>query len=59
MGLNRTITDFLEERGAVSVGFSTKESLENSPPSADITYLMKNGLSAVTFVLPIRGPGRP
>ncbi len=52
--LNRSIADFLEEKGAVSVGFSTKETLQDSPPSADITYLMANGLSAVTFILPMK-----
>lgn len=52
--LNKSITDFLQEKGAVSVGFATKETLRDSPPSADITYLMKNGLSAVTFVLPMK-----
>jgi len=51
--LSRNISDFLLENGAVSVGFSTRESLADSPPSADITYLMENGLSAITFAVPI------
>lgn len=52
--LNKGIADFLEEKGAIGVGFATRESLLDSPPSADITYLMKNGLSAITFALPMK-----
>ena len=51
--LNKSVSDFLLENGAVSVGFSTRETLADSPPSADITYLMENGLSAVSFALPL------
>ncbi|MGR3296282.1 MAG: hypothetical protein ACUZ8A_08670, partial [Candidatus Bathyanammoxibius sp.] len=51
--LNQAITDYLLHNGAVSVGFSTRETLADSPPSADITYLMENGLSAITFAVPI------
>jgi len=50
--LNKIISDYLLGNGAVSVGFATKETLQDSPPSADITYLMQNGLSAVAFVVP-------
>ena len=51
--LGRSITDYLLEKGAVSVGIATRETLQDSPPSADITYLMENGLSAISFALPI------
>ena len=50
--LNERISDFLLENGAVSVGFSTRETLQDSPPSADMTYLMQNGLSAIAFAVP-------
>ncbi len=52
--LNESIEDFLLERGAISIGFATKETLAKSPPSADITYLMKSGQSTITFVLPMK-----
>ncbi len=51
--LNQSITDYLLKNGAIAVGFSTRETLADSPPSADITYLMENGLSAITFAVPI------
>ena len=51
--LSERISDYLRENGAVSVGFSTRETLQDSPPSADITYLMKGGVSAISFVLPM------
>ncbi len=47
--LSRRISDYLLENGAVGAGISTRETLADSPPSADITYLMENGLSAITF----------
>jgi len=50
--LNKNISDYLLGNGAVSVGFSTRGTLQDSPPSADITYLMENGLSAITFAVP-------
>ncbi len=51
--LSRDITAYVLENGAISVGISTRETLLDSPPSADITYLMANGLSAIAFVLPM------
>ena len=51
--LTKKISDYLLENGAVSVGFTTKEILQDSPPGADITYLMKSGLSAISFALPM------
>ncbi len=50
--LNRSILDYLLENGAVSAGLSTRETLADSPPSADITYLMDTGRSAITFAVP-------
>jgi len=50
--LGKNISDYLLENGAVSAGFSTRETLQDSPPSADITYLMQNGLSAIAFAVP-------
>ncbi len=51
--LSQRISDYLLENGAIAAGISTRETLADSPPSADITYLMENGLSAITFAVPI------
>jgi len=51
--LRQNILDYLLQNGAVSVGIATRESLQDSPPSAAITYLMENAFSAVSFALPI------
>lgn len=55
--LNKRISDYLLENGAISVGFATRETLQDSPPSADITYLMENGLSAIAFAVPMYKEG--
>ncbi len=55
--LSQRISDYLLENGALTVGISTRETLADSPPSADITYLMENGLSAVTFTTALNKEG--
>jgi epoxyqueuosine reductase QueG len=51
--LNNEIENLLYERGALKVGFATKNSLLGGPPSTDITYVMSNAKSAVIFALPL------
>jgi epoxyqueuosine reductase len=51
--LNERIEKFLIDRGAVSVGFATLETLEGGPPSADLTYVLPEARSAVSFALPL------
>lgn len=53
MTLERNIEDFLLERGALKVGFATRETLAGGPPSADLTYIMPAARSAVSFALPL------
>ena len=55
--LRQNILDYLLQNGAISVGFSNKETLRDSPPSADITYLMEDGMSAVTFTTALNKEG--
>ncbi len=55
--LSRNVLDYLLENGAVSAGISTRETLADSPPSADITYLMENGMSAITFATALNREG--
>ena len=52
MSLEALIEEFLLERGALSVGIATAETLSGSPPSADITYRMEEARSAVSFTPP-------
>lgn len=47
------IEEFLLERGALSVGIATTETLAGGPPSADITYRMEGARSAISFALPL------
>lgn len=53
MSLEREIEEFLLERGALKVGFATLGTLAGGPPSADLTYIMPEARSAVSFALPL------
>lgn len=53
MTLNREIEDFLLDLGALKVGFATIKTLSGGPPSADITYLLPEARSAISFALPL------
>jgi len=53
MSLNQTVEDFLLERGVLKVGVATRETLAGCPPSADITYKLKDARSAISFALPL------
>jgi epoxyqueuosine reductase QueG len=39
--------------GAVAVGIATTETLADGPPSTDLTYVLPEGRSAVTFAVPL------
>ncbi|MHA1266867.1 MAG: epoxyqueuosine reductase [Candidatus Helarchaeota archaeon] len=51
--LNEEIEAFLRKRGAMKVGFTTRERLVGGPPSCDITYLLPEARSAISFALPL------
>ena len=51
--LGQQIMGFLKERGAIEVGFATLESLAGGPPSSDLTYILPEAKSAVSFALPL------
>jgi epoxyqueuosine reductase QueG len=53
MLLNSQIEEFLKERGALRVAFADLESLRGGPPSADLTYILPEGRSAISFALPL------
>jgi epoxyqueuosine reductase QueG len=52
MSLNQIVEEFLLERGALKVGFSTRETLKDAPPSVDLGYRLEGARSAVTFAIP-------
>ncbi len=49
--LEKEIEQFLLERGAIKVGFATRETLAG-PPNADITYIIPEARSAISYALP-------
>jgi epoxyqueuosine reductase QueG len=51
--IEEEIREFLTERGAIKVGFATLDSLAGGPPSADLTYVLPEARSAVSFALPL------
>ncbi|MFC2092248.1 epoxyqueuosine reductase [Elusimicrobiota bacterium] len=51
--LSEFVVDYLKKEGAVSVGISTIETLAGGPPSTDITYIMPEAKSAISFAIPI------
>ena len=53
MSLNEEIEQFLLERGALKVGFATSDTLSGGPPSADLSYILPEARSAVSFALPL------
>lgn len=55
--LEEEIEQFLAKWGAISVGFATLETLAGGPPSADITYVLPEAKSAVSFALPLDPEG--
>jgi epoxyqueuosine reductase QueG len=51
--LNDDIEEMLKERGALRVGFVTLETMAGGPPGADITYLLPEAKSAISFAIPL------
>ena len=50
--LEQNIKDMLFEGGAKKVGFATKETMAGGPTGADITYLLPEAQSAISFYMP-------
>ena len=49
--LTKTVIDFVECDGACAAGIATVETLEGGPPTADLTYVLPNAKSAVSFAV--------
>lgn len=50
--LESEIEEFLRQQGAIKVGFATLKTLAGGPPSTDITYVLPEARSAISFALP-------
>lgn len=53
LSLNAEVEEFLLERGAIKVGFATRETLGGGPPSTDLSYILPEARSAISFALPL------
>jgi epoxyqueuosine reductase len=51
--LSQFVLDYVKKEGAVYAGIATLETLAGGPPSADLTYVMPEARSAVSFALPL------
>ena len=51
--LSKVAMDFATDQGACAAGIATLETLKDGPPSADLTYVLPNAKSAVTYAIPI------
>ena len=51
--LSQYVLDFVRCLGACAVGIATTETLAGGPPSADLTYVLPEAKSAISFALPL------
>ena len=52
MTLEQDIENILLESGAKKVGFATLDTMAGGPTGADITYLLPEAQSAISFYVP-------
>jgi epoxyqueuosine reductase QueG len=51
--LSRTVIDYVMCEGACATGIASLETLRGGPPSSDITFVLPEAKSAVTFAVPL------
>jgi epoxyqueuosine reductase QueG len=51
--LSKDVLDYLECQGTCSAGIATLETLDGGPPSTDLTYVLDNARSAISFAVPL------
>ena len=51
--LSRTVMDYVMCQGACAVGIATVQTLAGGPPSADLSYVMPDAKSAISFAVPL------
>ena len=54
MSLTEQVMELARAKGAMAAGVSTLETLAGGPPSTDLTYILPEARSAVTFALPLQ-----
>ena len=51
--ITRRVKDLARSYGAVATGIVTTKMLEGGPPSTDLSYVLPNAVSAVSFAVPL------
>jgi len=51
--ITRRVKDLARSYGAIATGIVTTEMLEGGPPSTDLSYVLPNAVSAVSFAVPL------
>ena len=51
--LSRIVVDFVISRGACAAGIVTTNTLAGGPPSTDLSYVLANANSAISFAVPV------
>lgn len=51
--LSRLVIEFAECQGACTAGIATRETLVQGPPSTDLTYVLAEAKSAISFAFPL------
>ena len=51
--LSQTVIDYAKSLGACVTGIATLDTLAGGPPSADLTYVLPDAKSAISFALPL------
>ena len=51
--LTEWVKDFAKSYGATAVGIATLETLKGGPPSTDLSYILPDARSAISFALPL------
>lgn len=51
--LTEQVTKIVQSYGTVRVGIGTRQTLEGGPPSTDLTFILPEGRSAITFAIPL------
>ena len=51
--LTQQVKGIVQSYGTVRVGIATRETLEGGPPSADLTFILPEARSAISFAIPL------
>ncbi len=51
--LSQVVIDYVKCKGACAAGIATVDTLAGGPPSADLTYVLPDAKSAISYALPL------